>query len=643
VTAPTRPAVPHQGTPQEPPAGEPEGGAAAGNPSTGKPEDGRPAAGTRAAGEPADTAAGKPAVAGPDRAQSRRFDALVLLVCLAAAGYLTGHLWRSPTHRVVTHNRGDQALFEWLLGYAAHSVSHLDNPLWTNLLNVPMGVNLAVNTSMVVVGAVVAPITLLLGAPVAFLVVLTANLAFTPFAWYWLLSRHLVRTRTAAVLGALFCGFAPGVVSHANAHLNFTGQFLVPLIGWCVLRLGRGGPPVRTGLLLGVLVVLDFSIGAEMLFFVALALALFLAVWAAQRRAAARAAARGLLTGVGVAGLVALVGLAYPLYLQFFGPQRYHGIGFDQRVHSEDLLSFVSFPFLSPARWLGLWHQIAPNYTEETTFFGPALLVLAVVCAVALWRRPEVRALSVTALVFGVLSLGPLLHVDRRNTGIPLPWTLLGPLPIFNSALPARLDLILIPIIGLLLAFAVDRLRATPPALSARARRAWLAGFVVALLPIVPLPIPGTPRADIPRFFTDGTWRQYVHSGQTLVPVPPPSDLLPDGQRWQTAAHFGFAIPAGFFLGPGGPDGHSRIGPVPRPTYDLLTAAALWGVHREVTAADRAQAKVDLAYWRATVIVLANPGPADRWIGNAALVRAMATELFGPPVRVDDVWLWQVG
>jgi hypothetical protein len=124
--------------------------------------------------------------------------------------------------------------------------------------------------------------------------------------------------------------------------------------------------------------------------------------------------------------------------------------------------------------------------------------------------------------------------------------------------------------------------------------------------------------------------------------VPPPSDLLPDGQRWQTAAHFGFAIPAGFFLGPGGPHGTSRIGPIPRPTYDLLTQVALNGKDPAITDEDRARARADLAYWHAKVIVMSDPGAGGRWAGNAGTLRKVATELFGPPQRVDDVWLWQV-
>ena len=284
------------------------------------------------------------------------------------------------------------------------------------------------------------------------------------------------------------------------------------------------------------------------------------------------------------------------------------------------------------------WVKLAPNWTEETTFFGVPLLVLTVVCFVVLWRRRVVRAMAVTAVVFAILALGPRLHVGGYWTGLMLPYAALARLPVFNSALPARFALMLIPIVGLLLAFALDRARG----LAARPQRLWYAGLAVALLAIVPLPIPAAARDPVPEFFRDGTWRQYVHSGQTLVPVPPASDVLPDGQRWQAATNFGFAIPAGFFLGPG-PDGRSHIGPVHRPTYTILEVAALYGYAPVLGDADRAQARADLAYWHASVVVLSDGGRGSRWTDNRDLLRRLVTELLGPPRRVDDVWLWRVG
>jgi hypothetical protein len=459
--------------------------------------------------------------------RDRRADLLMLLACVAGGFYLTFAMWLDPYHQVIGHNQGDQALFEWLLSYAAHSVTHGTDPLWTTLLNHPVGANLAVNTSMIVVGTVLAPITLTLGAPISFLVVLTLNLILTPYAWYHVLSRHIVRTRAAAVLGGLFCGYAPGVVSHANGHLNFTSGFLVPFIAWRVVRLQEKGRAWRNGTVLALLLVVQFSMAAELTFFVGLACAVFIAAWALLHRTAAWEAAPAFLKGLGVAAIISVVLLAYPLYMQFAGPQRYHGIGFDQRVHAEDLAAFAALPYLSVGRLVGPWGHLAPNLSEETTFYGPALLVLAIVCLVVLWRNTTVRALSITGIVFALLCLGPVLKWEGIRTGFPMPYAALTRLPIFDSALPARFALMLIPVVGILLALGLDRARTLPE----WPRKVWLAAFAVALLPLVPLWIPAAHRDAVPRFFSSGDYKRYVHSGQTLVPVPPASDLLPDGQR----------------------------------------------------------------------------------------------------------------
>ena len=126
---------------------------------------------------------------------SRRADATVAVLALGLAVYLTNGLWASPLHRAIGVNSGDQALFEWLLGYGAHAVVNGENPLLTAWLNAPDGVNLAVNTSITVYAVLFAPLTLWLGPAVSFLVILTLNLAGTAFAWYWLFQRHLHATR----------------------------------------------------------------------------------------------------------------------------------------------------------------------------------------------------------------------------------------------------------------------------------------------------------------------------------------------------------------------------------------------------------------------------------------------------------------
>ena len=71
--------------------------------------------------------------------------------------------------------------------------------------------------------------------------------------------------------------------------------------------------------------------------------------------------------------------------------------------------------------------------------------------------------------------------------------------------------------------------------------------------------------------------------------------------------------------------------------------AALYGYAPVLGDADRAQARADLAYWHASVVVLADGGRGSNWTPNRELLRRVTADLLGPPQRVDDVWLWRVG
>src|SRR4051794_12419136 len=74
-------------------------------------------------------------------------DLFFVLVAVALAAYVTQGLWSDPYRHVLSVNAGDQAFFEWLLGYGVYITGHGADPFFTTLLNAPVGVNLAANTS----------------------------------------------------------------------------------------------------------------------------------------------------------------------------------------------------------------------------------------------------------------------------------------------------------------------------------------------------------------------------------------------------------------------------------------------------------------------------------------------------------------
>ncbi|MFI7605313.1 hypothetical protein ACIBTV_09320 [Micromonospora sp. NPDC049366] len=582
-------------------------------------------------------------------------DALVVAGYLGLAVLLTSGQWLRPDR--LFHQAGDQVLFEWMLARAARAVFALENPLYSTALNAPDGVNLMANTSVLGLGVPLAPVTLLFGPQVTFLVVVVCCLAGTATAWYALLRRRLVSSRAAAAVGGLFCGFAPGMVAQAGAHPHIAAQFLVPVILALLLRPDRGRLR-RDGVLLGLVVTWQVFLGEEVLVFLALAVGVFVVGYALADRAAARRAAPAVAARVGIGAAVAGALLAYPLWFQFLGPQHYRGMAFAAYAFQLDAASFTAAARQTVVGDDHVPGLLAPNPTEENSFFGPGLLVLAVVIVVWLRRSALVRALAGCGVVFALLSLGVRIRVNGDATGLPGPFRLVADLPLLDLAVPARFALVCVPVLGVLLALWMDRVRGPARAHRPARRAAALAAgaerpaparehapvrllcagaVAVVLLPLTPTPIRTVPAAPVPSFLSDGGWRAYVPAGRTVVPVPPVTGAaVSPAMLWSARTGLVFRSPGGFFIGPSAPDDPSaRWGSPDRPTSALLRRVAETGVAPVVTDADRRQAVADLRHWQAAVVVQSGLRHADP-------VRDTLDRLLGPGRQIGDAWVWDV-
>ncbi|MEU8254100.1 hypothetical protein AB0C06_07515 [Micromonospora inaquosa] len=585
-----------------------------------------------------------PATVGASRPAWLR-DVLVVAGYLGLAVVVTSGQWGSPWR--LFHQAGDQILFEWMLAHAAHAVAEGENPLFSTGLNAPDGVNLMANTSVLGLGVPLTPVTLLFGSQVAFCVAVVCCLAGTAVAWYVLLRRRLVSTRAAAAVGGLICGFAPGMIAQAGAHLHIAAQFLVPAILALVFRPASGGvrhdgwrPDVwRPGVGLGLLLVWQVFIGEEVLVFLVLAAGVFALAYALADRVAARRLAPALFGRLAVAAGVAAVPLAYPLWFQFYGPQHYTGMAFATQGFQLDVASFTASARQTVLGDDWLPGLLSPNPTEENSFFGPGLLVLAVVIVIWLWRRALVRALAGCGVVFALLSLGTEVRVNGNATGIPAPYRLVAKLPLLDLAVPARFALVCVPVLGVLVALSLDRVRAARRASASGlpVRLLWAGAVAAALLPLVPTPIRVVPVAPVPAFVADGDWRPLVPPGRTVVAVPPVTGAgRSPVMLWSARTGLAFPAPGGYFIGPSGPDDPAaRWGAPDRPTSVLLRRVAETGEVPPLTDADRRQAMADLGHWRAAVVVLGQLEHGDP-------VRRTIDDLLGPGRPVDGGWVWDV-
>ncbi|MFB6977460.1 dolichyl-phosphate beta-glucosyltransferase [Streptomyces scopuliridis] len=577
----------------------------------------------------------------------RRTDLVVGVFFVLASFFLYKGLWADLDRGYLADAGSDQNQWEWFFRVTADNVVHLRNPLFTTLQNFPDGVNLMANTVMLGLSVPLTPVTLAFGPTVTWALVLTLGLAATALAWYWLFACRLVRGRWAAALGAALAAFAPPMISHANAHPNFLVLFMIPVIIDRALRLCEGRHVVRDGVLLGLFATYQIFLGEEALLLAVMGTLLFALSYAAVDRERARAAARPLLRGLGWALTVCLPLVAVPLYWQFFGPQSYHSV-----LHGDGAgnspLAFLQYAGRSLFGDDATADRLAMNRTEQNAFYGWPLIALAFGIGVWLWRAAVVRALAFTALAAALLSLGPKIRIPFTDVVLTGPWRILAHQPLFESVIESRVAMICAPALGALVALAADRLaklraeerqlRLGGTVLEERRRLRLVACAVVAgaLLPIVPTPLPVRERPEVPAFIADGMYRRYVGEGETVVPVPVPDPGNAEALHWQSASGLGFSVPGGYFNGPWGEDRRGIYGAPARYTSNLLRDVRYSGQVPAIDAKWRAQARFDLEFWKAGVVVLA-PQPND-----AALYETLEKLLGGPGKRVGGAWIWDL-
>ena len=507
----------------------------------------------------------------------RRAVALAAPYYLLAALAVTLWLWRDPASRTVAGNPYDADQLAWFLRYDATAIAHGHLPaLITTAMNAPRGVSVMWNTFMLLPGALLTPVTLLLGPQTALTIFMTAGFAGSSLAMFAVLRRWEVSGPAAALGGAVY-GFSPAVLHSAIGHYDLQFAVLPPLIIHVVLRLatGRAGP-VRGGLWLGLLVTAQLFITEEILAVTAIAGFVLVAVLAASRPRAVPAAARRVAVGLGTAAGVTAVIAGYPLWVQFFGPLRQHGSPFMLDYFKNDLSSFVvpsSYQLFHTTGSAAAAARYQGSLPEYLGYLGWPLVVVLAGATIACWRRLPVRAAAVACVVLGVFSLGgTLLFGGHHHPAIKLPWYWLQGLPLLESALPDRFCLVADGAAAALLAFAVDAAVPAFAAFAARHRRLGLprlsaggrpaavvlAAAVLAALPIVPKPLPVAAAVPVPHGWSAAFAALRLPPSASVLVVPVPMSTFTEPLRWQADTGEPRSLVGGYFMGPG-PHGRGYI------------------------------------------------------------------------------------
>ncbi|MGA8724718.1 MAG: hypothetical protein WB565_06730 [Acidimicrobiales bacterium] len=585
---------------------------------------------------------------------------------LAAGGYLGlaialwSHVWTSRPASTTTCGCGDSSLFTWFLAWPATALAHGLDPFFTTAMGYPHGVNLLANTSVPAFGLLLAPVTWLFGPIVTLNVALTLAPALSGFAMFVLL-RRWVRFAPATFVGGLLYGFSPFVlVSLADAHLMLGMAFVPPLVaaGLDEVLFRQRARPVAAGVVLGLLVTLQFFVGTEVLVMMLVLGALWVvAVLVAAALAwpeALRRHVRYAAVALGVATATAGALLAYPVWFALAGPAHFSGL---------------VWPGLHVARAGTSVHDyFLPEPPLSTGFFGHAMSVViggaqgpvlssqylglgmfaVIVIGLVVWRRDRrLWAFALLAAISVALSFGV-------RYGSWSPWGLVAHLPLFENVSPSRFalftELATAAMVALVVEHAYDAARlwsaAHDRARSSRvARRSlpFLAAAAVAALAVAPpavyfatsLPITTQP-VLVPVWFS--TVGNRVGAGQVVLVLPAPFGVTQSAMTWQAVDRMDFSM-----AGQGGPGGVVERAGAARAGQQEIVDTSFFFAKGTVTPKGVAAVRNALATWQVTMVVVPDqPALPDyeriRSVTEAATLMTAATGK-APQLR-SDAWVW---
>jgi hypothetical protein len=568
--------------------------------------------------------------AGPDPARRRRPrlppQPLVLLVFLGLAVWLYAPAWSSPADTTVRGGAGDPAIIIFFLRWVPFALGHGHDPLVTHHLNYPDGVNLMWNTSLPLPGLLLAPVTSLWGPVLTYNLVLV--LAYGLSAWCaYLAILRFVPGHLAAAAGGLVYGFSPAVqtqISHPHMSMAFLVPLMLLVLHEVLVRQRRS--PWLAGAALGLLAGCQLLIGEELLAMTAL-IGLVLSVLLLLgnlRRLGGRVAHT--LKAFAVALVVFAAIAAWPLSVQFTGPQRVHG-DVQKTARMNDLYSFV-LPSTQQALAPGAAQRVPGLAGGGSAYLGIPLLLAVTALALRRWSDPLVRVGLALLLVSALLSLGPSLLVGGRVTGIRLPMTLLERLPLLDSMVPTRMAQLTALFAGLLLALFLH-------SVWRRGGSGRVAAAAVGLAVLAPLwpahPVRAEPVAT-PAFFTGPAVRELPRDGVALVLPFPYGDSK--AMTWQAEAGMWFRMPGGYFIGPQ-PNGQPRFYATPTPASKAFARIRVGRPPAKLTGTMRQALADDFVRWRVSNVIV---GPMP----HQATMVGFLSHLFGhPPQRVSGVYLWR--
>jgi hypothetical protein len=559
----------------------------------------------------------------------------------------------SISSRLFGHS-GDFAQSVWFLAWVPHALAHGLNPLFSNAMYAPGGLNLAANTSSPLLGLLAAPLALVLDPAGRTNLLILVAMPASASAAFVVLRRWQVWL-PAAALGGLMYGFSPYMVGESFAHVEFLFLPLPPFIALVVTSILQDrGSPARLGVLLGFLLAGQYLISPEIFASVALFTVAAVFLVAVRRPGRAFETVGRLLPPVGIALVVTAALLAYPVWMMVAGAQHTSGAPFGPtNAFHTDLFSFV---VPGPLQRISFGMRSIGDRLAGPSLLGSADgyigIPVLILTGALIWRSRRSPRMQLVAVLFvgaALLSLGPRLAVDGRLTTIPLPFSLLDRLPLLKDLLPYRISFEMGACLAAVIAFGLDDIHraSTDPARSSPVRRGRMDITVVgiAFVVLVGTQLPWWPSqfASSPVPSLPASLRRAVPPGNPLAITYPYAlyQYAIQPLLWQAGANFSFRLLGGYGHRPIRPSGGSISTPsvmTPPDLQEFLAGqegASLYGPPLPVTPGLVQATRTALSRYHVRLVIVDRSA-----IGSASVVELFDDALGPPTVATNAFSLW---
>jgi hypothetical protein len=428
----------------------------------------------------------------------------------------------------------------WFFNWWRFAFAHGLNPFITDWVWAPLGINLTWTTFLPLLSILSIPLQLTIGEPATYNIVVALALPLAAFSAF-LLCHRVTGAFWPSIVGGYIFGFSPYMLGQVLTHIDLVSVFPVPLIALLTLkRLDAEISARRFAIFLAGLLTILFLSFPELFATVTIVSGFSLLLALALFGEEIRSRLIGLITPAIAAYAIAAAVLSPFLYYMLARGYPHSPI-WKTGNYSADLLAFVvptETVMLGIARAaIAITRTFQGDIYENGAYLGLAIILFVEVFRSHYWREPIGKFLTILFLVFVIASIGPTLHVAGRPA-FPMPWALIGRLPLLSIALPVRFMMYADLVVAVMLAMWLAAASATP-------LPKWIAAAVI-LASVAPNPHASfwASPLDIPAFFTDRTYTTELEPREIILP-------LPWGQRgnsmyWQLQSDMYFRMAGGW-------------------------------------------------------------------------------------------------